>query len=133
MPSPPPRDQNLIQIDVESGALKYTWYKNGASQGDGRVVHVHNQDTLEWAFNNGSCACVFKRDGALDDRVFAGGNRGSSHTQRGNVTGRHANGGNNTYRYLVAVVLDGSGVSLVDDPDVIIDSDPSPTPPGKKK
>lgn len=120
----PPRDHHTVEIEVESGALHYDWYLNGVSQGDGRVVHVHNQDTIEWTFDDGACVTMFKRDGALDYRVFAGGNQGNSHTQRGTVIGKHVNGGNNAYRYLVVVVLDNTGVALVDDPDVIVDSDP---------
>ena len=108
-----------IGISIQGGALQYESFVNGKDKGDGRSVHVRRRDTIKWKFD-GACVCLFKRDGALDFRIFHGKGR----TQKGTVKGIHVPGGDNKYRYFAAVIPAGSETVVYDDPDVIVDSDP---------
>jgi hypothetical protein len=113
-----------IQISVVNGSL---YFDDGGGAGSGNSVHSHRGDTFKWCCDDGNAACLFV-DSPLDIPVILV--RKGRCSNAVHVVKPHVPGGNNAYKYSVAVVTP-AGQLVTADPEVIVDADPVEPPEPK--
>ena len=111
--------QHTIEVTVEQGRLRYEISTDGGPLKPGKQAHVKHNDTVQWISPSGAMACLLKRTPFAATALSAAANQ---NTPAATVIAKHSQGGNNSYQYFAAVVVQGKVVS--EDPEIIIDEDP---------
>jgi hypothetical protein len=112
-----------IEVKVEQGVLVYELTNGGGSPNDGKKAHVRFNDKVRWIYRKGTLACLFKLSPFKETVTSA---EPGVYTGKLTVDKKHVAGGNNTYSYSVAVVVQPDGIPLHEDPEIIVDEDPTP-------
>ena len=122
---------HTIEVKVVQGELKYELTDGGGGPPkDGKKAHVRFNDKVRWICHAGTLACLFKASPFKETVASAEPGVG---TDKLMVDKKHDPTGDNTYKYFVVVVVQPSGIPIYEDPEIIVDEDPTGEPPPRKR
>lgn len=122
--------QHEIEVKVEQGKLTYEVTTDGGPPKKDKQARVFFKDNVRWIYRKGALACLFKLS-PFKETVTS--EEPGVYTKNLIVKEKYVAGGNNTYSYFVAVVVQPDGIPLSEDPEIIVDEDPRGIPPTRKR